>query len=347
MPGSRLPFRRLHTIRSFSLDGVEHDPVRIVRDIVLFTLAIEGLGALALSVLFSRLGVPDAVFAGVFHSISAFCNAGFSVFADGMRGMSGEPAVLLVIVALVVTGGIGFIVLSDAARVLTGRKRSLAYHSRLMLCVTAVLIAVGTLSFWLLERTHAFAGMAPLDRAVNALFQSVTPRTAGFDTVAQSSLSTLSKFLVVIFMFIGGAPGSIAGGIKISTAFVVVLFMLKQVNEQGEINSLGRRFTPRTINAAVTYFVKAAFLVVLASGLLSLSEGPLGARFDELFFEAVSAFGTVGLSLGLTPSLSIPGKAVIIGTMFIGRVGLLAYLFVAGRERVSSFVYPEASVLIG
>ncbi len=347
LPGGRLPFRRLRTIRSYSVQGVENDPLRILRSIVVTTFLIESLGAAALALQFARLGRSDPVFLGIFHAVSAFCNAGFSVFPDSLERFKGEPVLLGTVAVLIVTGGIGFIVLQDIARRIRGKKRILSYHSRLMLSITAVLVLSAAAAFWMLEKDHAFSGMSNLDRAMNSIFQSVTPRTAGFNAVHQADLRQPTKFLTILLMFIGGAPGSIAGGVKIATAYVVLLVMLKRANERGEINSFRRRLTPETINAAVIYFIKAAFLLIFAAGVLSVVEAPRGADFGHIAFEVTSAFGTVGLSLDFTAGLSPAGKLVIIGTMFTGRVGLLAFLFLGGTTRAGNFVYPEADILIG
>ena len=337
VPGRRLPFRRLRTIRSFSVEGVENDPAKIIGSIVLATVVIEGLGTLALFGLFSQAGVPESLFTALFHSISAFCNAGFSTFPDSLERFKLEPGILLVVACLIVTGGIGFIVLQDIARRVRGRKRNLSYHSSLMLAITAVLILVAAVAFWFMEGENTFRGMSALNRAVNALFQSVTPRTAGFNAVHQADLRQPTKFVTILLMFIGGAPGSIAGGIKIATAYVVLMVMLKKANERGEINAFRRRLSPATINAAVVYFIKAAFLLIFASGLLSVFEARRGMDFGHIAFEVTSAFGTVGLSLDFTPGLSTAGKLVLIATMFTGRVGLLAILFLGGSTRAGDF----------
>jgi len=347
LPGRRLPFRRLGSIRSFSLGDVEHDPRRIVRNIVAFTLIIELAGAAALFAAFSRAGVADPAFAAIFHSVSAFCNAGFSPFRDSLEGFSGDPAVLGIIAALIIAGGIGFIVIQDLERRLRGKRRALSAHTRLVLSVTAFLALGAGLVFWLIEREGAFAGMAPLDAAANAAFQAITPRTAGFDAVPQAGLADASKALTVALMFIGGAPGSIAGGIKVSTAFLVVLAALGRRNARGEINAFGSRYPAETTDRAVRYFLKAGLLLVAATAALGLAEGPRGAGFGESVFETVSAFGTVGLSLGLTRELGVIGKLVIIATMFAGRVGLVALAFPARSSRKEAAVYPEAEVLVG
>ncbi|HAP44176.1 MAG: hypothetical protein A2087_12760 [Spirochaetes bacterium GWD1_61_31] len=347
VPGRRIPLRRINTIKSFSIDGVEHDPFKIVRSIVFFTFTSEAIGALALFGLFASSGQPNPAFNAVFHAISAFCNAGFSTYRDSLEGFAGHPAILLVVACLIVSGGIGFIVLHDVARRFLGRKRRLSYHSKLILLATAVLVGGGALLFWLLERRSAFAGLPPLHQAVNALFQAITPRTAGFNAVHQANLLQPSKFLTILLMVIGGAPGSIAGGIKVSTAYIVLLAMVKRANERGEINALGRRVSARTINSGVIYFIKAVFLLVCAAGLLSLVEGPRGASLGDMAFEVASAFGTVGLSLDFTPTMSRLGKLIIIATMYAGRVGLFALVFFAVPGKKDNLVYPEADILLG
>ena len=357
VPGRRLPFRRLGTIRGFSVDGVEFDPIKIVRNIVVFTLLIEAVGAviiyLALPAEMKGAGgatgvaAPGRAFTAVFHAVSAFCNAGFSVFPDSLEGFSGNAPLLGIISFLIVTGGIGFIVLQDISRRMRGKRRALSYHSKLILVVSAVLVLSGAAAYLFLESGNTFAGMGAGDKLMNALFQSVTPRTAGFNAVPQGSLRQSSKLLTIILMFIGGAPGSIAGGIKLSTAYLILVVMLKRPDERGEINIFKRRLSAGTINAAVMYFLKALLILVVAAGALSLIEGPRGADSSQLLFEVVSAFGTVGLSLGYTSHLSWAGKLVIIATMFAGRVGLIALAFPGRIRREAPFVYPEADILLG
>jgi trk system potassium uptake protein TrkH len=347
VPGHRLPFRRLLTIKSFSVDGVEHDPIKIVRNIVFFTVFIEIVGSVSLYAVFRDIGLPDSMFTAIFHTISAFCNAGFSLFPTSLEAYANQPLVLAIIALLIITGGIGFIVLQDLGRWIRGKRRRLSYHTKLILSATGILIVAGALSFWLIEYQHALAGMRTIDRIINALFQAITPRTAGFNAIRQSALRQPSKFITILLMVIGGAPGSIAGGIKISTAYIIMLVMLKRSNERGEINAFNRRISPTTIHAAVVYFIKAIFLLVGAAGLLSLFEAARGADLGHIVFEVASAFGTVGLSLDFTAGMSPPGKLVIICTMFTGRVGLLALLFLDGTGTSDQMVYPEADILIG
>lgn len=347
LPGGRIPFRRLSTIRSFYVDGVEYDPRKILLNIVSATLCIEALGAVLLSMLFKMAGVSDYLFNGIFHAVSAFCNAGFSPFSDSLERFSGNPAILTVIILLIVLGGLGFIVLQDVFDVIKGKHRYLNYHSQVVLFMTAALISIGFLFYFFMEESAAFAGLSIHDRIMNALFQAVTPRTAGFDTVPQSLLSQPSKVFTIIMMFIGAAPGSIAGGIKITTLFVVIVMMTRNPDQNGDVQIRRHRISAYTMNRATVYLLKAVSLLLISALLLSLIEGPRGVAFDEIVFEVVSAFGTVGLSLGLTPHLSIAGKLVIIGIMFAGRVGLVALSFSVVRLKKYEISYPEGQVLLG
>jgi trk system potassium uptake protein TrkH len=366
IPGRRLPFRRLGTIRGFSIDGVEFDPIKIVRNIVVFTIVIEAVGALGIYLVLpvdttgaaASAGVPgvamgpggtggNRIFTAVFHAVSAFCNAGFSVFPDSLESFNGNAPLLGIISFLIVTGGIGFIVLQDISRRLRGKRKALSYHSKLILTITSVLVVASATCFFILEEGNTFEAMGTRDKLMNALFQSITPRTAGFNAVPQAELRQSSKLLTLVLMFIGGAPGSIAGGIKLSTAYLILVVMLKRPDERGEINVFKRRLSAGTINAAVMYFLKALLILVVAAGALSLIEGPRGADSSQLLFEVVSAFGTVGLSLGYTAQLSWAGKLVVIATMFAGRVGLIALAFPGRVRREALFVYPEADILLG
>ncbi len=347
IPGQRIPFRRLNTIKSFYTDGVEFEPAKIVRSIVVFTLAIEGLGALALYGLFRAQGTAAPAFTAVFHSISAFCNAGFSTFSDSMESFNSKTSILIVLSALFITGGLGFIVLQDLGRRLAGKNRRLTWHSKAVLATTAFLLLAGSLAFLALEWNRSFDGMAGGQRIANAFFQAATPRTAGFNAVPQGALSQPSKVLVIILMFIGGAPGSIAGGIKVTTFLLVLVVMTRRPGFNGDINVFHRRLPFSLTNKAVVYFLKALALLAVSAGALSLVEGLRGAPFEQLVFESVSAFGTVGLSMGYTPQLGPAGKLIIIFTMFAGRVGLIALAFPALRKEPAHITYPSVDILLG
>jgi len=347
IPGRRLPLRRLNTIRGFYIDGVEYNPVHIVRNIVALTLTIEALGAIALAIFFRNAGIPNYAFAGIFHSISAFCNAGFSIFSLNLEEYYGNVPILVTIMILIVSGGLGFIVLQDLYRWARLKRHRLSYHSKVVLFMTGMLITVGTLLFFLIERPRQYREMNIVVAGVNALFQAITPRTAGFDTVPQGLLSQPSKLLTLLLMLIGGAPGSIAGGIKVTTAFVVAVVMFRRPDRNGDITLARHRLPAQTINDGIVYFLKAIALLLTAVLALSLTEGLRGIALGDLAFEVVSAFGTVGLSVGLTASLSTAGKLVIIATMFAGRVGLIALAFPSGEQDRHDITFPRGNILLG
>lgn len=347
LPGSRIPFRRISTIRSFYVDGVEYDPRRIVLTIMATTLIIETIGAGVLSFCFNQAGIPDFYFYGIFHSVSAFCNAGFSLFPDSLEAYAQNPGILITIILLIILGGLGFIVLQDLYRRITRKSRYLNFHSRVVLGMTLGLIGLGFIVYFYFENTNSFITLPLGDKIINALFQSVTTRTAGFDTVPQNLLSQPSKVFTILFMFIGAGPGSIAGGIKVSTIFIIIILMIRHPSPEGDIQIGKHRITGYTLNRATVFFLKALSLLLLGALVLSLIEGNRGLAFDAIVFEVVSAFGTVGLSLGLTPQLSLAGKLVIICIMFAGRIGLISLSFSLVRYKKYDITYPEGSVLLG
>jgi trk system potassium uptake protein TrkH len=254
--------------------------------------------------------------------------------------------------ALIVLGGMGFVVMQDLSDTLVlGRKPRLALHTKSVLLVTGCLIVAGAGLFLLFEHRLAYSFLSWPARVLAAFFQSVTPRTAGFDTVLQSSLTTSSKMLTLLWMFIGGASGSTAGGIKVNTFFIILLLALRGADERGEVTVFRRKLPTRTIDNAVIFALKALMLVFAIAFLLTVTErffGEVEALFIEYVFETFSAFGTVGLSLGITSYLSVPGKLLIIATMFMGRVGLLALAIPSGRRLpVHVLDYPEEEVMVG
>jgi trk system potassium uptake protein TrkH len=351
-PRLKLSMTSYRVIKGFSLDSIESQPLAIVRQIVVSTLAIEALGAVVLYFGFRPTVHVRLGFTALFHAVSAFCNAGFSIFATNLEGYVANPTVSLAVMGLIVLGGIGFVVLQDVnGTLLLGRKRTLSLHTRGVLVTTAVLILSGGGIFLLFEHRAAYAVLSWPVRVLAAFFQSVTPRTAGFDTVIQSSLSTSSKMLTLLLMFIGGASGSTAGGIKVNTFFIITLLAVRGADERGEVTAFNRKIPSKTVDNAVIFTMKALMLLFAVSFLLTVSERYFASRqglFIEYIFETFSAFGTVGLSLGITPHLSVVGKLLIIGTMFMGRVGLLALAIPTSRRLpVHMLDYPEEEVMVG
>jgi trk system potassium uptake protein TrkH len=346
IPGRRFGLTGTDAIKNFFLNDIEYRPRRIVRSIIIFTFIIELIGAALLSFLFFRRDVDRWLFMAIFHSVSAFCNTGLSVFPTQLLAFSGDIAIVLVMSALIVSGGVGFLVLHDILRFARGRIRKLSYHSKVVLFMTALIILSGTILFFIFERRRTFDGMDTLHAAVNSFFQTVNTRSAGFEVIVQKSFCQPSKMLTCLLMIIGGAPGSIAGGIKVTTLFVVLVFLLKKPDKYGDINVFHHRLRAATVQNALAFVLKALFLLLICICALTIAEGLRGKPLEALIFDSISAFGTVGLSLGITPSLSTAGKWIIIATMFAGRVGLFALSFPAINPHRHDVTYPEGSLLL-
>jgi trk system potassium uptake protein TrkH len=346
IPGKRLAMIQRTSIQGFYLDGVEYRPRIIVRNILIFTACIETGGAAGLALLFRANGVEDWLFMGVFHAVSAFCNTGISLFETGLLRFNNDVPLMLLISLLIILGGLGFIVIEDLLKLLMGRRRSLSYHSRVVLGMSALLLFGGAVLFYILERRRSFSAMGLDEAFVKALFQSVDTRSAGFAFVPQGGLSRPSKLLACLFMLMGGAPGSIAGGIKITIVFVLLALIFRKPDASGDINVFHHRLGGRTIHRAVVYTLKALALLLLCIGALTVCEGGGGQSLGALVFEVFSAFTTVGLSLGATEKLSAAGKWVIIAAMFAGRVGLAALAFPALRQNTYEISYPEGNLLL-
>ena len=351
MPRARISLRDTRMLGSAFTGERMVRPRSVIRSIFITTLVIEGIGAVLLSIAFGRSGRSDAVFSGVFHAVSAFCNAGFSIFSEGLASYRSDPAVSITLMALIILGGIGFMVIRDLLRAgMPGRRCPLLFHTRLMLTATPLFIAAGLLGYLLLDGTDVFSSLPPAQRILAALFQSVTTRTAGFSTVDQAALSAPSRWLTLMLMIIGGGSGSTAGGIKVSTAFILVLVLFRGVRERGDIRFLGRRITPADVSRAAMFFLKAVALLFLSILALGVIERPDETGFppSDIIFESVSALGTVGLSTGITERLSGGGKLVVMATMFMGRVGLFSLVMRTVKERAERMIErPKGEVLIG
>lgn len=311
-------------------------------------MVAEIAGTVLLFIAFFRGDVTSPLFSALFHSVSAFCNAGFSLFPDSFESFKNNGLVNITVSLLIIVGGIGFMVISDINQFLRGRKRRLRFHSKLMLVASLSLIVVGAVFYGILEWNSAFAGLAARDKILPIIFQSVTTRTAGFNSIPQSDLSPVSKVFTLLMMFIGAGSGSTAGGIKVSTAFILFIILYQGVDDSGEIVLFKRRLTSDNLTRAALFFVKAVSIVFLSIIFMTYFESGKGFSQLDIIFECFSALGTVGLSTGLTAHLSIAGKLVIIGTMFAGRVGLFALIMPMNVSSKDRFVdYPKGEVLIG
>ncbi|MCF7954021.1 MAG: potassium transporter, partial [Spirochaetales bacterium] len=350
----KISFRNISMVKKYYIDSVEHNANHILRNIILLTVLIELIGTLLLYAAFSgaETELERPLFTALFHAVSAFCNAGFSLFTNSLETYSSNPLILFTIAFLIIAGGIGFLVYQDTARVFISKsKKRFALHTKIAVITSVFLLVFGTLVYYLLERNGVFGEQSEYEKWMNAFFQSVTTRTAGFNAVDQRSMSGASQFFTLPLMFIGGSPGSIAGGIKTTTAFILIAAMFRDINSRGKITIGGRSIPSRIVSRGMLFFGKAMVLLVLSIFLLALTEmggeNPGAVSLTEILFESFSAFGTVGLSLGITGDLTDLGKIVIILTMFAGRVGLISMSIPLFMEKQENIDYPEEEVLIG
>ncbi len=315
------------------------------------TLCAEGSGALLLSFFFiPRFGWGEGIFLSVFHAVSAFCNAGFDLLgSSSLLEFQSEPMLLMPLMLLIMTGGLGFALIGDMLR--SRRFSKMSVHTRLVLIMTGILILSGALLTGILEWNNpaTLGGMDSLwEKLMNSLFQSVTLRTAGFSAIDQAALRPASKLLSCIYMFIGAAPASTGGGVKVTT-FAVLLLLIGSIARGREQTTLFRHTLPRQQSERAACVLLIAFAVVIMDILILSIAEPL-QQFIDVMFEAVSAFGTVGLSCNLTPSLSLWGRLTVIVTMFIGRVGPLTLTLAIARRQGAvkdKLRYPDADIMIG
>ena len=318
--------------------------VRMLYRMLGFTFIFEAVASIPLFFVFLRSYRPgEAFFHAVFHSVSAFCNAGFST-AGGLERYSGQFLLPSVIMILITSGGLGFLVMGDIYFRLKERAH-LSPHSILVLRASAVLVIAGSVLLFAADSRYGLSSFPPHLKAWNALFQSVTARTAGFNTVPIQSFSHLGVFILCILMIIGASPGSTGGGLKTTTAGLLFYSTLSEIRGRSMVVG-NRMISGGNIQRALAVSVLYLLTVLLGIFLLCLVE-PF--PFGTLAFEAISAMGTVGLSLGITPSLSAQGKVVIILLMFWGRVGILSFMYgMISRDReASKITFAETNIPVG
>ncbi|MDQ8735844.1 TrkH family potassium uptake protein [Paenibacillus sp. LHD-38] len=339
------------SLNQTSMEGI----VRLIRKVLLYALIIESIGALLLSIRFAYdMPFGQALYYGIWHAISMFNNAGFDLFGpitgpfSSFTSYVSDPLVTFVVTSLIILGGIGFIVIAD---VLEFRKRTkhtkLSLHSKVVLSMSAALLIIGTIVIFIFEFSNP-STLQPLDwgsKLLASYFQSVAPRTAGPNSLDLTALRQATQFFIIILMFIGASPGSTGGGIKTTTFSILIGAMIAMVRGRNNISIYRYRLAQNRIYKAITLTIFAVFLVVFVTMVLSTTED---AQFLKILFEVTSAFGTVGLSLGLTPELSVIGKIIIACMMFIGRLGplTLAYALTPKQEK-ELYKYPEGKIIIG
>lgn len=325
--------------------------VRLAKTAIKGTIVIEVIGAVLLSVRFvPEYGLGKGIGFGIFHSVSAFCNAGFDLMGgskgpfSSLTSYAADPVVNLVIMALIVVGGIGFLVWDDVAKHGLAFKRY-RLHTKLVLTVTVFLIFGAALLFYMFERKHLMAGMGPGEAALTSLFSSVTARTAGFNTIDTGGLTTSSKLLTMLLMFIGGSPGSTAGGIKTTTIVVLLIYVGSNVRNSGGCNVFGRRLEDDAIRKASSVMLISLMMATGASiAICHFQSLPL----EDVMFEIFSAIGTVGMSTGITRELSTASRVMIVLLMYCGRIGSMSFaLSFLHRKKAKPVQCPVEKVMIG
>ncbi|AQP54396.1 Trk family potassium uptake protein [Vagococcus penaei] len=322
--------------------------VRLLQFVLRFSLIVQTAGAILLSIQFvPEYGLAKGIYFSIFHAVSAFCNAGFDLFGNSLIGYQSNPYVLMVISLLIIAGGFGFIVWYDL--IFYKKSHKLSLHTRLAFIVTGILLVTGTLIFYFTDSLKTGSWVV---RLVNSFFLSVTPRTAGFVSIDYADFSYAGILLTIVLMFIGGTSGSTAGGVKTTTIGVLGLQVISLFKGREAAEGFERTVPMAIVLKSFVLVFFASMLCFVSALILSLTENvPQNSGIEYVLFEVVSAFATVGLTMGLTPDLTTFGKGLIIMLMFIGRVGLYTVSFSLIRQsskaNKNNITYPKETVLVG
>lgn len=311
--------------------------------ILLFNIILESLGTLFLSFVFvPQYGWDRGIFISLFTSISSLNNAGFSLFSDNLASYATNPIVNITVALLIVFGGLGYIVLLDLVTLKRGRR--LQFHSKITIIMTLILIIVGAISFWILECNGVLKSMTLPEQLQASFFQSVTTRTAGFNTVDMSHLAPGTMLLMMVFMYIGAGPMSAAGGIKVTTFALVIAFIITILKGHQHARIFNRTVVRRQMEKALAIAISTGVFVILMILLISIAQPNL--NFEDLAFEVVSAFGTVGLSTGISTEYGSIAKMIIIVTMIAGKIGVLTLLSLIQQPTRETFYYAKGQLYL-
>lgn len=350
---------RIYMQESVSEDNLK-GVVRLAQKIVIYTLAFEAMGAFVLSFQFAKdFGVGEGIFKAIFMSVSAFCNAGFDVLGANYGAFSSlahyqnNPLVLLTLGVLIIMGGLGFAVITD----IISRKKSnrLRAHTKAVLLMTSILIVLGTVMFLGFEYNNpkTIGNMSFGNKLLNALFQAITPRTAGFQVLNQADLTVSGATLTMVLMFIGASPASTGGGIKTTTFLIMIAYLWSNLRGEKELVLNKKQITTAQLKKAIAIIITAVLVIVGSVMVISIAEGVNGnkyAGFEEILFESISAFATVGLSMGITPTLSVVSKLMLCLVMLIGRTGPITMGFALVKKVNKTQVnikYPNSDIMVG
>lgn len=326
--------------------------VRLVRMVLRGTVMIEMAGALLLAFRFIPVfGWKKGILYGVFHSVSAFCNAGFDLMGEysgqysSLVAFYDDAVINLVVMALIIIGGIGFFIWKDLKENKLHLKKY-RLHTKITLLMTAILLVGGTILFFIFENDNLLAGMNGKDKLLSAAFSSVTARTAGFNTIDTGQLTHASKLLTMVLMFIGGSPGSTAGGIKTVTTMVLIAYVWSNLRASKGVNVFNRRLDDDVIRKASNVVVISLIMAVTSAILICFLQPDLAV--EDILFEVFSAIGTVGMSTGVTRDLSLASRIVIILLMYCGRIGSMSFaLSFTERKKVAPIQLPIEKIMIG
>jgi len=355
--GRKLTIRDNVVIRRALNQQKVENVASLIKYIVAITIGVELVGALLLFLRWSHTedwGFRITLLRSIFHSVSAFCNAGFSVFKTSFIGFMADPIINTIMISLIFIGGIGFLVILDVPKFFSRGKRltKINVQTKLALTVSLILIVAGAVLFFASESFGSMASFSLKDRFFASFFQSVTARTAGFNTVNIGNLLSPTLFVLIFLMFIGASPGSTGGGIKTCTFGVLFASVVAMFQNKDKVSVFKASIPKEVVRKAIVVFFLALSWIFIGSLILSFIEeshlGHLNNYFMRIFFEVTSAFGTVGLSTGITPQLCNLGKLLITITMFVGRIGpLTAVLAIALQRDKVIYAYPEERIMVG
>ena len=345
--GKKMSFETRELLKEERNSNSNGGITNFIKNLLLTVSLIEILGASILAYGFSRYyPLKKSIFYGLFHSVSAFCNAGFSLFTNNLEDFRYDKLISLTVSFLIILGGIGFVTVNSLFIIKKKKLKNLSLTSKFALLITFFLLTFGTMLFLVFEYSNSstLKGMNFVDKIINSFFQSVTLRTAGFNTVPLENIRPATVFISYIFMFIGASPGSTGGGIKTTTFGILIFYAFGVLKRKEYVEVFKRRIDWELINKALAIVIISLFYIIVVITIL-LSIESFSA--DKVIYEVISAFSTTGLSMGITASLGIISKFLIIITMFIGRLGPMTVALAFTNNKKSLVKYPKEDILIG
>jgi trk system potassium uptake protein len=352
--GRGISFKGREITQTAFLHTPKSDFYLIIRKVLIYTIIIESAGSLLLFFRFvQEYPMGQAFYLALYHAIAAFNNCGYSLFSGNLTRYQSDTLVNVTIMCLIILGGIGFIVQQEVIAKLRGKEKRLSLHTKMVLITTAALIVAGAVCFYFLEINNVLKDATIQTAILSSIFQSVVSRTAGFSTVNIGSLTNSTILVIMILMFIGASPGSTGGGVKTTSFAILCVLIFNRFKSNENVNIANRTIPPELVDRTISIVLVSAILIGVITAVLLLSGDtggdPLASRYQfiEYVFETFSAFGTVGLSMGVTPKLNDIQKYAIITMMFIGRVGPLTLAFALYSSRKNRITYAEESVMVG